>query len=227
MTSIARTSLNCRLLSHCAGAGAHELKERTRAPLQTNLIAYSSHATEVKEWFWYPNSWTANGAAMSDGKGYHAEGKQAGPITKDELRTYFFQGKVNLLMSCHICSMSKLRRERMRHSQVATVPLRSSNQMIMLSMVQINMKTRVWAAGMAEAQPIWALRELRWLTARRSGQLSCRKSPQVVNFRFILHCPHLPPLCPSLATWVAFASRPCPVSHHTDCTPVWSTPADP
>ena len=44
--------------------------------------------------------------------------------------------------------------------------------MTMSSMVQIEMKTRVWAAGMAEAQPIWALRELRWLTARRSGQLS-------------------------------------------------------
>ena len=35
---------------------------------------------------------------------------------------------------------------------------------------QIGPRTRVWAAGMMEPQPIWALRELRWLTARRSGQ---------------------------------------------------------
>ena len=36
--------------------GAHEAQERTQAPLQTNLIAYSSHAETPKEWFYYPNS---------------------------------------------------------------------------------------------------------------------------------------------------------------------------
>jgi len=35
--------------------GAHEAQERTQAPLQTNLIAYSSHAEAPKEWFYYPN----------------------------------------------------------------------------------------------------------------------------------------------------------------------------
>jgi len=35
--------------------GAHEAQERTQAPLQTNLIAYSSHAEAPKEWFHYPN----------------------------------------------------------------------------------------------------------------------------------------------------------------------------
>ena len=91
---IARASSSCRTLSQCTGAGAHELKERTRVPLQTNLIAYSSHATEVKEWYWYPNSSSASSAATADGTADHAEGKQAGPVTKDELRTRFFQGKV-------------------------------------------------------------------------------------------------------------------------------------
>lgn len=36
-------------------SGAHEAQERTQAPLQTNLIAYSSHAEAPKEWFYYPN----------------------------------------------------------------------------------------------------------------------------------------------------------------------------
>lgn len=34
--------------------GAHEAQERTQAPLQTNLISYSSHAEAPKEWFYYP-----------------------------------------------------------------------------------------------------------------------------------------------------------------------------
>ena len=94
VAGVARASYLCRPLSRCAGAGAHELKERTRVPLQTNLIAYSSHATEVKEWFWYPDFSSGSSAAAGDGKADQIEGKQAGPITKDELRTYFFQGKV-------------------------------------------------------------------------------------------------------------------------------------
>ena len=36
--------------------GAHEAQERTQAPLQSNLIAMSSHAEEVKEWFYFPDS---------------------------------------------------------------------------------------------------------------------------------------------------------------------------
>lgn len=37
-------------------AGAHEAQERTQAPLQTNLISYSSHAQAPKEWFYYPHA---------------------------------------------------------------------------------------------------------------------------------------------------------------------------
>ena len=36
--------------------GAHEAQERTQAPLQTNLISYSSHAEAPKEWFYYPDA---------------------------------------------------------------------------------------------------------------------------------------------------------------------------
>ena len=36
--------------------GAHEAQERTQAPLQTNLISYSSHAEAPKEWFYYPEA---------------------------------------------------------------------------------------------------------------------------------------------------------------------------
>ena len=36
--------------------GAHEAQERTQAPLQTNLIAMTSQAEEVKEWFYFPET---------------------------------------------------------------------------------------------------------------------------------------------------------------------------
>ena len=39
---------------HGVNAGGHEAQERTQAPLQTNLISYSSHAEAPKEWFYYP-----------------------------------------------------------------------------------------------------------------------------------------------------------------------------
>jgi len=37
-------------------AGAHEAQERIQAPLQTNLLAASSHAQEVKEWYYWQGS---------------------------------------------------------------------------------------------------------------------------------------------------------------------------
>jgi hypothetical protein len=79
----------------CLSAGAHELKERTRVPLQTNLIAYSSHATEVKEWYYYPKPSAdskAGGTAAAQ-----SENERAGPITKDELRVFYAQNKVSNL----------------------------------------------------------------------------------------------------------------------------------
>lgn len=35
--------------------------------------------------------------------------------------------------------------------------------------MQIGLKTRVWAAAMAEPVPLWANRELRWLVSKRTG----------------------------------------------------------
>lgn len=64
-------------------------------PLQTNLIAYSSHATEVKEWYYYPEPSTDS---KSGGKAAgQSEDGRAGPITKDELRMYYAQNKVSNL----------------------------------------------------------------------------------------------------------------------------------
>ncbi len=61
-------------------------------PLQTNLIAYSSHATEVKEWFYYlePSASSKTGGKAAG----QSEDGRAGPITKDELRMYYAQNKV-------------------------------------------------------------------------------------------------------------------------------------
>lgn len=56
----------------------------------------------------------------------------------------------------------------------ASVVLRACHVSDCSSTVQIGPSTRVWAAGMLEPQFIWALRELRWLTARRSGDESQR-----------------------------------------------------
>ena len=75
-----------------AHAGAHELKERTRVPLQTNLIAYSSHAHEVKEWYYYPEPSVDSKAGS--GRTECAEDARAGPLTKDELQMRFAQDKV-------------------------------------------------------------------------------------------------------------------------------------
>lgn len=38
------------------GSGAHEAQDRPQAPLQTKLLAYSSHAEATKEWFYYPDA---------------------------------------------------------------------------------------------------------------------------------------------------------------------------
>lgn len=83
----------------CAPAGAHELKERTRVPLQTNLIAYSSHAHEVKEWYYYPEPSAESKAA--GGRAEHADGNRAGPISKDELKMRYAQEKVRGTCSCN------------------------------------------------------------------------------------------------------------------------------
>ncbi|KAL0040215.1 hypothetical protein WJX77_000548 [Trebouxia sp. C0004] len=69
-------------------AGAHEAQERTQAPLQTNLIAYSSHAEAPKEWFYYPNDAQPLPNPMEEG--------QEGPITKAELKQAFARGQVGL-----------------------------------------------------------------------------------------------------------------------------------
>ena len=51
-------------------AGAHAAQERVQAPLQTNLIAYASHRSEVKEWYHYPHHTSGSrprDAALEDG----------------------------------------------------------------------------------------------------------------------------------------------------------------
>ena len=82
-------------------AGAHELKERTRVPLQTNLIAYNSHANEVKEWYYYPESSSDSNAG--DVSQNHSENNRAGPITKDELKMYYAQNKVSRMLQPEHC----------------------------------------------------------------------------------------------------------------------------
>ncbi|KAK9822709.1 hypothetical protein WJX81_005943 [Elliptochloris bilobata] len=102
-------------------AGAHEARERTQAPLQTQLIAYTSHAVEVKEWFYWPGG---------DGA------ERAGPLSKDEIKHFFHRDKVG-------------------------------------------METRFWAAGMAEPQPLEALRELRWLVSTGAGTLGAFEAAEI------------------------------------------------
>ena len=46
--TISPTQLTC--------AGAHEAQDRAQAPLQTKLLAYSSHAEAAKEWFYHPDA---------------------------------------------------------------------------------------------------------------------------------------------------------------------------
>ncbi len=61
-------------------------------PLQTNLIAYNSHATEVKEWFYYAEGGETKGEPKN--KADRQEGQRLGPVSKDELKTLFYKGKV-------------------------------------------------------------------------------------------------------------------------------------
>lgn len=66
-------------------------------PLQTNLIEYSAHATEVKEWFYYAED--AEGEQRS--KADRQEGSRMGPVSKDELKTLFYKGKVGCMQAWH------------------------------------------------------------------------------------------------------------------------------
>lgn len=52
-------------------AGAHAAQERIQAPLQSNMLAYASHRTEVKEWYHYPDqsaSTRPRDASVEDGE---------------------------------------------------------------------------------------------------------------------------------------------------------------
>ncbi|KAK9915634.1 hypothetical protein WJX75_001835 [Coccomyxa subellipsoidea] len=86
-------------------AGAHEAKERTQVPLQTNLIAYNSHATEVKEWFYYAENGKTRGEANS--KADRQEGQRLGPVSKDELKTLFYKGKIGLKTQVWVAGMAE------------------------------------------------------------------------------------------------------------------------
>lgn len=68
-------------------------------PLQTNLIAYNSHATEVKEWFYYAEG--AEGQGEQKSKADRQEGQRMGPVSKDELKTLFYKGKVSRKQALH------------------------------------------------------------------------------------------------------------------------------
>ena len=59
-----------------AATGAHESKERTPAPLAVNLISYSSHAEDLKEWTYCDGSEAVGGRS----------GEPQGPVTKEEIR---------------------------------------------------------------------------------------------------------------------------------------------
>lgn len=60
-------------------------------PLQTNLIAYNSHASEVKVWYY---SEPADASEEQKGKSAGEEEKRIGPVSKDEIKTLFYKGKV-------------------------------------------------------------------------------------------------------------------------------------
>ncbi len=77
-------------------------------PLQTNLIAYSSHAHEVREWYYYPEP-SADSKAGA-GRADHAEDSRAGPISKDELKMYYAKEKVRA--PCFRWSSSWLKTEK-------------------------------------------------------------------------------------------------------------------
>lgn len=55
---LATASAECKLDHEgvWCDVGAHEAQDRAQAPLQTKLLAYSSHADEAKEWFYYPDA---------------------------------------------------------------------------------------------------------------------------------------------------------------------------
>jgi len=59
-----------------AAAGAHESKERTPAPLAVNLISYSAHAEELREWTYYDEDEAGGGRGS----------EPLGPVTKEEVR---------------------------------------------------------------------------------------------------------------------------------------------
>ena len=37
------------------------------------------------------------------------------------------------------------------------------------SRAQVGLETAFWTAGMMQAQPLWSIRELRWLVSGRAG----------------------------------------------------------
>jgi hypothetical protein len=64
-------------------------------PLHSNLIAYSSHAAEVKEWFYYPDASNSSDAAGNKGAQQpQQQEERLGPISKDELKMHCARGKV-------------------------------------------------------------------------------------------------------------------------------------
>ncbi|KAK9807966.1 hypothetical protein WJX73_008492 [Symbiochloris irregularis] len=71
-------------------AGAHAAQERVQAPLQTNLIAYTSHQQTVKEWYFYPTT-----TAATRPRDLPIEEGQQGPLTRDELKQAFAKGQVS------------------------------------------------------------------------------------------------------------------------------------
>lgn len=77
----------------CWVTGAHEAQERSQAPLQTNLISYSSHADAPKEWFYYPDA-AQTPASPTAGAAAHAFPRHA------DLRAYY---PVTTHRACHAC----------------------------------------------------------------------------------------------------------------------------
>lgn len=72
-------------------AAAHEASDRPVAALQTNLIAASSHAEEVREWFYWQPQAAASGAGGAAGgtAGQLQAGSEdgrVGPVSKTEIR---------------------------------------------------------------------------------------------------------------------------------------------
>jgi GYF domain 2 len=74
--------------------GAHECKERTPAPLQSNLISYNVTSDEPKEWYYYSPPSASKAEAARAGAGAPVELARLGPVSRDDIRRLWATGGI-------------------------------------------------------------------------------------------------------------------------------------